>query len=119
MRVLVLACAILMLSPAAWADTSAPSSNAPLPPGVVEHQNSPTQTEAVRNPNRMRCVRDTTTGSRLARRVCRTNAEWEEIQTAARRQAAERGGGGAAGSCMGDGPDLCGGAGRMGVGRAP
>jgi hypothetical protein len=64
------------------------------------------------DPNARRCVSTTTVGSRLSRRVCHTNAEWDEIEGAARRQAAESGQGRSM-RCDGD-SSACGQGGRVG-----
>ncbi len=39
------------------------------------------------DPNAIRCKTTTSTGSRIGKKVCRTNAEWEEIQRASREAA--------------------------------
>lgn len=105
----------LCLGSGAWAQPEATG-----PPAVVAAPEptaeSPLETRRNRrtDPNARRCVSTTTVGSRLSRRVCHTNAEWEEIETAARRQAAERGSGGPGYRCDSD-PSLCGGMGRTQV----
>ncbi len=114
MKVFALAlAATLMLAPAAWAQPASQPEGASAPGGEAAAP-APSRPNRRNDPNARRCVATTTVGSRLSRRVCRTNAEWEEIEGAASRQAAERGGAGPGFRCDGD-PSMCNGNGRSQV----
>ncbi len=109
---LLMASAALM-APAAWAQPEGqdPGQSAQSAPPAAQAPNLRPNRRT--DPNARRCVSTTTVGSRLSRRVCHTNAEWEEIEGAASRQAAERGAGGVGMRCDGD-ASTCGGIGRIG-----
>jgi hypothetical protein len=108
--ILLAAIATVALAPAAWCQP-APDEGAAPPAAEVP---APTRHNRRTDPNARRCISTNTVGSRLSRRVCHTNAEWEEIEGAATRQAAERGAGGPGFRC--DGPaDMCNGMGRTTV----
>jgi hypothetical protein len=104
--------AAIALAPAAFAQPSDETGAAPVDTSAITP--TPVRHNRRTDPNARRCVSTTTVGSRLSRRVCRTNAEWEEIEGAASRQAAERGGAGPGFRCDGD-PSMCNGSGRTQV----
>jgi hypothetical protein len=92
----------------AQAETATQTPAATNDPAATQTQPS---RPAGRDPRARRCVDRTPIGSRLSQRECHTNAEWEEIEGAARRMAAENGSHGRSIGCDGD-ASMCSGVGR-------
>jgi hypothetical protein len=50
---------------------------------------TPSYAEEKKDENKLVCKREQQTGTRFAKKVCRTSAEWDVIETLAKRAAAE------------------------------
>jgi hypothetical protein len=101
LRLTVLALAATLCAPIAWADTPPASGQTASQPGAAQGP----------NPNARRCINDSTaTGTRVPRRICRTNAEWAALQEAARNQPSNQ-----LSNCNAD-RETCGGIGNLQAG---
>jgi len=57
--------------------------------GVASMLMPPSYAEEAKKENRLICKREQQTGTRFARKICRTAAEWDAMETIAKRAAAE------------------------------
>lgn len=79
MRKFLIAAGAIAMSAAALPAVAAPAANQDsAQPGAQSGQAG--QQARGRDPNQRVCVQDRFTGSRIRRRICRTQAEWEQLQ---------------------------------------
>ena len=84
MRNLLITGAAVMLSavtlPAAAQAVIAPANRESAQSGGQAERSATGQQPRARDPNRRICVSDRLSDSRMRRRICRTQAEWESLQ---------------------------------------
>ena len=79
MRIIMISGAALMLSTAALPAAAAPTNNVTASDQVTQSDQA-TQQPRARDNGRRICVNEDMSNSRLSRRVCRTQAEWDEMR---------------------------------------
>ena len=80
MRKFVISSAAALLSAAALPAVAAPATNQDSIQAGQSGQSAQQQRTRVGDPNRRICVADRLSDSRIRRRICRTQAEWDALQ---------------------------------------
>lgn len=75
----------MSIGSAAFADPVATPSTDAMQSATAVVQQTPAQARRGRDPNARRCIDVTPVGTSIHRRVCHTNAEWDDMTEAARR----------------------------------
>ena len=78
MRNLLISSAAALLCAAAIPAVAAPANQDSTQTGAPNERSA--QQERARDPNRRVCVSDRLSDSRMRRRICRTQAEWDSLQ---------------------------------------
>jgi hypothetical protein len=80
MRTIMISGAALLLSTAAFPAAAAPAANVVAVVQATTQYDQATEQPRARDNSRRVCVNEEMSNSRLSRRVCRTQAEWDEMR---------------------------------------